>query len=321
MTFDRARLMLLAAAVLWSFSSVFMRVLGEPTGLGLNLPSLSPLQIAFWRAVFAGLVLLPFLARSRFRFRPATACMMLCFGVMSGLYLSAIGLGSAANAILLQNTAPFWVYLIGRIFLGESSDPRSRRAAWLGLLGACVIVGGNTDWAEVVECPQQLVVFGMALGSGIFYAAVILFLRKLRSDDNGALSVLNLLGSAGLIGTFLAVQAGPEQAPAVFLEATWTQLGWIALFGAVQMALPYWLFSRGLRSVTPQEAGTITLVEPILNPVWAYLIAPDRDAPTVWTLLGGAILLAALLQQYRPWERRKPAAVDADDAVHSGAAG
>jgi len=318
MTFDRARVMLLAAAVLWSLSSVFMRVLGEPTTLNLNLPGLSPLQIAFWRALFAGLILLPFVGRSRFRFRPATACMMLCFGLMSGLYLSAMGLGSAANAILLQNTAPFWVYLIGRLFLGEPDDPRSRYAAWLGLLGAGVIVGGNTDWGSVAESPQQLVVFAMAIGSGIAYAVVILFLRKLRTDDNGVLSVLNLLGSAGLVGTFVALQVGPSQVVERMSEPTGAQLGWIALFGTLQMALPYWLFSRGLRTVTPQEAGTITLVEPILNPIWAYLISPETEKPTVWTILGGTILLAALLQQYRPWERRKLVPADAD---HSAAAG
>lgn len=105
------RALILYAAVLWSVSSVFLRVLGEPLGLGLDDPPLSPLLVAFYRGLFAGLALTPFLKRADVRFRPAMLGMVLCFGVMSGLYLSSLGLGNAANAILLQNTAPFWVYL------------------------------------------------------------------------------------------------------------------------------------------------------------------------------------------------------------------
>jgi drug/metabolite transporter (DMT)-like permease len=69
------------------------------------------------------------------------------------------------------------------------------------------------------------------------------------------------------------------------------------------MAAPYWLFARSLRSVTPQEAGIITLLEPVLNPIWAYLIAPDKETPTVWTVAGGMLLLGALGWRYLPVRR------------------
>jgi len=66
------------------------------------------------------------------------------------------------------------------------------------------------------------------------------------------------------------------------------------------MAAPYWLFARGLKTVSAMEAGIITLLEPVLNPIWAYLIAPDRETPTHATFLGGGILLAALIWRYIP---------------------
>ena len=56
----------------------------------------------------------------------------------------------------------------------------------------------------------------------------------------------------------------------------------LVLFGAIQMGLPYFLVARGMRSVSPQEAGTITLIEPLLNPLWAYLISDEVPSP--WTL-------------------------------------
>jgi drug/metabolite transporter (DMT)-like permease len=90
---------------------------------------------------------------------------------------------------------------------------------------------------------------------------------------------------------------------------TWTlpapslpQMAVLFVYGAVQMALPYWLMARALRSVSPQEAGTLTLLEPLLNPLWAYLVSPATEMPTAWTLYGGACILGALA--YRYWPRR-----------------
>src|SRR5215213_9883101 len=112
-----ARLCLVLAALLWSLGSVFMRVLREPLGLGLDQPSLTPLQIAFYRGLFGGLVMLALVRRAEVRFRPAMLGMVLAFGAMSGMYLSALD-GPAANAIFLQNTAPVWVYLFAVVALG-----------------------------------------------------------------------------------------------------------------------------------------------------------------------------------------------------------
>jgi drug/metabolite transporter (DMT)-like permease len=68
----------------------------------------------------------------------------------------------------------------------------------------------------------------------------------------------------------------------------------------VQMALPYWLFTRALRTVSAQEAAIITLLEPLLNPVWAYLLTPERDTPNMWALVGGWLTLFALVWRYVP---------------------
>ena len=97
-----ARICLVFAALLWSLGSVFMRLLREPLGLGLDSPNLSPLQIAFFRGLFGGLIMLALVPRTEIRFRPAMMAMVIAFSVMSVLYLSALGLGAAANAIFLQ---------------------------------------------------------------------------------------------------------------------------------------------------------------------------------------------------------------------------
>lgn len=296
-----ARLWLVLAAVLWSSSSFFMRLLLEPTPLGLHEPHLSPLQIAFFRGLFAGLVLIPLVSRAEVRFRPLMAGMVACFGVMSGLYMMALGLGPAANAILLQNSAPVWVFAIGVGFLGEKADRRNWQTVLVAMTGAAIIVAGN--WPRGLapdEQAKQVEILLMATGSGMAYAGVILFLSALRAESSAWLSVLNLIGSAGCVAVYACATRDPAGMVAWLTAPTAAQLLFLAVFGATQMAAPYFLFARGLRTVGPQEAGIITLLEPLLNPLWAYLIAPDKETPTGWTWLGGGVLMAALAWRYAP---------------------
>ncbi len=297
----RARVSLAVAAVLWSTGSLFMRLLREPTALGLDRPGLDPLQIAFFRGLFAGVALLPLIRRRDVRFRPAMLGMVGCFGVMSGLYLSALGHGQAANAILLQNSAPVWVYLIGVYLLGDQADRRNWRSILLGFCGTVLIVAGNWSPGNAAHGgASQTLVLMMGLGSGLTYAGVVLFLRGLRAESSAWLMVLNLFGSAAIIGGFVVIWRGWDVAWAWLTTPTVKQFAVLCVFGAFQMAGPYWLFARSLRSVSPQEAGIITLLEPVLNPVWAYLIAPDKESPTVWTVAGGLLLLVALGWRYLP---------------------
>jgi drug/metabolite transporter (DMT)-like permease len=145
----------------------------------------------------------------------------------------------------------------------------------------------------------------MAAGSGVFYAGVILFLRFLRAESSAWLTVLNMLGSGLLLLGFVLCDRGVAGTAEWLATPSRRQLVFMAVFGSLQMALPYWLFTRGLKSVSPQEAGIITLLEPILNPMWAYLVTSGRETPTPWTLAGGGVLLAALAWRY--WPQRKPA--------------
>jgi drug/metabolite transporter (DMT)-like permease len=278
-----------------------MRILTEPLGLGLENPRLTPLQIAFFRGLFGGLFMLLMVRRAEVRFRPSMFAMVLTFGVMSGLYLSSLGLGAAANAIFLQNTAPVWVYLFAVLFLGEASTRRSWQTVLLAGAGAIVIVVGG--WPRNLEPERQqteILPLLMGLGSGVVYAIVVLFLRVLCNESSSWLVALNLLGSAVTLSVFVLISSGLAEYQNWLLAPTVEQVGVLAVFGWVQMAVPYWLFARGLKSVPPQEAAIITLIEPLLNPLWAYLLTPQRDTPTFSMFLGGGLILLALLRKYWP---------------------
>ena len=67
----------------------------------------------------------------------------------------------------------------------------------------------------------------------------------------------------------------------------------LVLLGVVQLALPYFLYAKAIKYVTAIEAITIPLIEPILNPIWVFLLLAERPGPMA--ILGGVIILAAVL--------------------------
>ncbi len=265
---------MLAAAVLWSVA-----------GLVTKLLDLDPGSIAVYRSLFAGLALLAIVPPRRWAFRPVMAPLGLTFGAMIGLYLGAVKSTTAANAIFLQYTAPFWIVPLGLIFLKERPD---RRAVWgigLATLGVLAIVGYGVR-------PGEERGVTLALMSGVAYAAVVVGLRGLRDLDPLWLSGFNNLAGALALAAWLFATghglARPTALQAVALVA----------FGVVQMAIPYALFARGLRDVTAAEAGLIGLVEPVLAPIWVALF--HGETPTRATMLGGAILLSGVAVRYWP---------------------
>jgi drug/metabolite transporter (DMT)-like permease len=278
------RVCIVLAALLWSTSGGFAKVLTRDTPFALNLPPLAPLQIAFYRTLFAGLALAPTVRRADLTFRPMMLVMVATFAAMNALFVSAMTLGTAATAILLQYTAPMWTYAAGVWLLGEAADRRGSVALVLGLIGVGVIVAGGWQGGD-------LVVIAIALCSGVTTAGVLLCLRYLRDVASGWLTVWNHLGGALALLPFVVALPWPAT----------PQLLTLVVFGALQLGLAYYLMARGLRSVSAQEACAITLLEPILNPLWAYLVAGEEVG--VWTFVGGAFILGALAWRYWPWQR------------------
>jgi drug/metabolite transporter (DMT)-like permease len=121
----------------------------------------------------------------------------------------------------------------------------------------------------------------------------------LRQHDAVWLATINLLGS----GLILLAASGlwdlaTSQPEGLYLPPSREKLLWIALFGISQMAIPYVLFGLGMREVGPQEAGILTLLEPVLVPLWTYLSVDER--PSLPTFIGGGIVILMVLVRYLP---------------------
>jgi drug/metabolite transporter (DMT)-like permease len=292
LTVNQGRLLVVLAAVFWSLSGAFTKILMQQAFFRLDGEPVTAVQIAFFRVFFAGLVLLPTLRRSDISARWSMPLMVLCFAIMNATFVPALAWGTAANAILLQYSAPLWMYLASIYLLGEIPDRRGAVSLAFGMFGIFIILCGG--WQEA-----QFGIISIALSSGLAYAGIILFLRVLRDSSPRWLTVINHLGGALFILPALIYFAPAWPSPA--------QMTLLFLFGAVQMALPYFLIARALRVVSAQEAGAITLLEPLLNPLWAYLVAPEVEQPRLYTMLGGVFILGGLLWRY--WPRKQIASM------------
>lgn len=274
------RLLVALAAVMWSSSGLFAKATVfadwplEQRGL----------LLAFWRALFAGTLLLPAVRRPRWH--PMLIPLCLSFAAMNVTYLSAMTLTTAANAIWLQSTAPWWVFLVGVCILREPFARSERVPLVVGAIGMAVILA-----FELQGQARAGVVCGLV--SGGTYAGVVMCLRALRDVDTVWIVAVALLFTAAVLF------------PYVVYTGIWPssrQLPVLAGFGLLQMALPYVLFARGLRGVSSQEATVIGLLEPILLPLWVYLAW--SETPARWTLIGAGLILLGLLLRYGPALRR-----------------
>ncbi len=277
----RGRLCIVLAALLWSSGGFFVK---SPLFHDWP-PETRGLALAFWRALFAGLVLVPLVRRPRWAWTMLP--MTLCFVLMNITYLSAMVWTTAANAIWLQYLAPLWVAVIGVLLLRE---PLPRKDI---VLLACGLGGvGTILFFEVRGQQMAGVICGML--SGVFFGSIVLFLRGLRDHDGAWMMCLNLFSTAAALAPWMWLN-GP--APSAY------QLPWLAAFGVFQLGLPYYLFSRGLRSVASPEASGISLLEPILLPVWVYLRWDEAPAP--WTIVGGTLIFVGLVLRYMgsAWRR------------------
>jgi len=275
----RGRLLLIAAALLWSASGV---VLKSPPLVNWDVPleSRGPI-LACYRAAFALVFLLPFVRWKRIRWRPALLPMAFCFGVMNLLYITALTRTTAAAAIFLQYTASIWAFVFGWLFLKERIDRGNLLALLLAVAGIGWIVAG--DWGGPNTAGNL-----MALGAGLSYAGVILCLRQLRDEDSAWLIFLDHVVSVAILLPWVVV-AGRVEIDAV-------QWSLIAALGITSMALPYVVFARGIRHVPTQEAGLLLLLEPILNPVWVALAWGEENPVEVW--IGGGLILSGLAIRY-----------------------
>lgn len=261
---SRAVAQLVCAALFWSLGGLLIKSVDWP-----------PLAVAGGRGIIAALFLL--LTHRGLRFRPSRDMFLGAFAYAACTlsFVAATKLTTAANAILLQYTAPVWIALFGAWFLGEKATALD----WATI--ACVLTGMGLFFADGLELGNATGNL-VAIFSGLAFALMTMAMRR-QKDAQPVESII--------LGNLISFVVG---LPFMLSSPAPSGTGWLALgvLGVVQLGCSYWLYARAIRKVTALEAVLLPVIEPLLNPVWVFMARGERPSP--WALVGGCLVLGAV---------------------------
>lgn len=255
---------LVIAALLWSSAGLLIKHIDWP-----------PLAVAGGRGFFAAAFLIATAKKLRFTWSRVQILGAIFYAGCTVCFCAATKLTTAANAILLQYTAPVWVALLSALVLRE----RTTRLDWTTVT---VVLAGMALFLADGLVVGNLTGDVIALMSGVFFAAMTITLRA-QKDGSPLESII--------LGNIIAFVIGlPWMVGAGNLSLD----GWGALIvlGVFQLGFSYRFYARAIRHVTALQAVLIPVIEPLLNPVWVLLVVGEK--PTSLALVGGAIVLGAV---------------------------
>ncbi|HJX30043.1 MAG TPA: DMT family transporter, partial [Thermoanaerobaculia bacterium] len=271
-----ARLRVLAAAALFSSG-----------GAAVKAVELTGWQVACFRSAVATVAFLLLLPEARRWPPPRVLAISSVYSITMILFVLSNKLTTAASAIFLQATAPLWVVLLSPWLLGERV--RGRDIVYMGVLAAglaCFFVGIEPATAMATN---PLLGNVLAALSGLTWALTIMGLRSLgRAGQEGESwgPASALWGSIITVACCLpmALPLGPTRGE------DWLVVGYLGVF---QIAVAYVFLLRGIVNVRALEASLLLLLEPVLNPLWAWAV--HGEEPGAWSIAGGVILLLATI--------------------------
>lgn len=274
---SRAVLLMICAATLWSMAGVLTRRLENAQGF----------EVTFWRSVFAALFVAAALAWQQ-RAQAWSAVRRLGWpGIVSGwmwcvmfcCFMIALTMTTVANTLIVMSISPLLTALLAWLFLRQRVAPRTWLAILVAVSGMLWMFAGSLSQVGARELA------GMAIALAVPLAASVNVIAMKKAGH-----AIDLIPAVLLGGVFSALLMLPLAWP---LQASAHDIGILATLGFFQLGFPCMLMVIAARSLSAPELSLLALIEVVLGPLWAWLGA--GETPLQQTLVGGAIVLAALI--------------------------
>jgi drug/metabolite transporter (DMT)-like permease len=298
--------LVLAGATCWSLGGVLVRL----------TDGIDAWQVVFYRSVVV-LVVISFWIWSvhgsqSFAVVRRAGWTAAIAGIAAGLaglsFVAALFYTTVAQAVFMLGIAPFCAALLGWWILRE----RVLGATWMGMLIALVglgimLVGGPGGGSFVGSI--------LALYAAFAFACYSVLLRWGQKTEMVVAQIWNALFLIPFTGLFLLLPT-PLRDTSGFgaLAIGWDNVPPVVFMGVVQLSLGMILFTRGSRGVPAAQLVLLTLIEPILGPVWAWLVV--GEVPAAATVVGGGVILSAIAVQVLLSGRRRGQFVHSPTAGH-----
>ncbi len=259
----KAILYLALAAILWSTSGLFVKILDW-----------QPISILAGRSLFASIVFLVYLRRIPTRFNRWQLLAAGMFILTQFLFVTSTKMTTAANAIFLQYTAPIYVVLLAFWLLRE----KPARTDWISML--IIFIGLTLFFADKLSTDG---LYGnlLAILSGVTSAVMMVAFRAQKNGNPAESNLIAFLLTATLGFPFV-------------LKETWTVTNWsiLAFLGVFQIGLAFIFFTQGIKHIPALEANLIGTLEPVLNPIWVFLFFGESMG--AFALIGGLVVLGGV---------------------------
>jgi drug/metabolite transporter (DMT)-like permease len=257
-------LAVLAAALLWSTGGLFIKLI-----------SLNAFQLSGLRSVFAALIFVILFKKELLEFNGFTFINALFYAAILILFVAATKMTSAANAIFLQYTAPIYVLFLEPLINKTKYELINIFTIIFCFAGMILFFVGELS-------PGHMEGNFMALLSGIAFALFLIGMRKNRPEYQlSSIFYGNILIALICLPSIFSIE-----------KITLPDLGMIAFLGIFQIGIAYAIFSYGLKRVYAIEASLISMIEPVLNPVWVLI--GYGEVPAFLAIVGGIIIVSAI---------------------------
>ncbi len=253
------------AALLWSSGGLFIKLI-----------SFSAMQLSFFRCSIAAITFALIFKKQILLVNKLSIVNSCIYAVVLIAFVIATKTTTAANAIFLQATAPIYVLIFEPLINKSRYERINIITVVVCVLGMILFFVGKLE-------PGHLEGNLVALISGITFAAF--FLGMKRNDQKYQQSSIfwgNILVALICIPFLSSLEM-----------ISFSDLWMVSFLGVFQIALAYAFFASGLKRIFAVEASIISMVEPVLNPVWVLI--GYGEVPSVTAIIGGTIILGAII--------------------------
>ena len=266
---QKAMLLMVVTAAMWSIGGIFIK-----------LVSWNPLMIAGMRSMISAMVLGGYMVYKRIPFKFCKASMGAAIGLSCSamLFVMANKLTAAANAVVLQYSAPVFILIITAFLLHKRLEKREIIAVALTMCGIVLFFFDQLSPGNVM---------GNILGilAGVFLA--IMFVSMGEGGDDDSIRMSGIL-MAHLIAAVIGMPVGTVLTESV----TGMEILYVVILGGFQLGIPYVLYAIASRDCPPLACSLIGMLEPLLNPVWVAIFV--HEMPGTFAFIGGAVIIATV---------------------------
>ena len=258
-------LAVLAAAMLWSTGGLFIK-----------LVTLDAMQISFFRCIWAAVVFAVIFRKQVFYANLFTFINAVFYAAVLILFVISNKLTTAANAIFLQYTAPIYVLIFEPILNKTKYEKINIITIIICFLGMLLFFMGEIS-------PGHMIGNIAALLSGVAFAAFMLGMRKNKKEYQfSSIFYGNILVFLFCIPYMFDMKS-----------LSLNNFLMVSYLGIFQIGVAYIIFIYGLKRILAIEASLLSMVEPVLNPVWVFL--GYGESPSFMAITGGLIIITAIM--------------------------